>query len=147
MRPLGEYPQSSQLVRLLGLGGKHVLDYSGDPSHPRLIQQAADYVHFGGELDVCTPSIAWEGCTPRVPSAGWGNANVGAPIWSDPTAHLLRPPDIGNSDIAYQMTGLWQAPLCSQTFLAWAFALQQRDSWPLQSGRWTACLWTRTRRT
>lgn len=47
VRPLGEYPQSSQLVKILGLGGKHVLDYSGDPSHPRLIQQDADYVHFG----------------------------------------------------------------------------------------------------
>lgn len=49
VRPLGDYPQSSQFVKLLGLGGKRILDYSADPSHPRLTEQTDDYVHFGGE--------------------------------------------------------------------------------------------------
>lgn len=48
VKPLGDYPQNSQFVKLLGLGGKRILDYAQDPSHPRLTEQEADYVHFGG---------------------------------------------------------------------------------------------------
>ncbi len=48
VRPLGDYPDNSRFVKLLGLGGKYILDYARDPSRPRLDQQEDDYVHFGG---------------------------------------------------------------------------------------------------
>ena len=43
-------------VRILGLGGKWIFDYTPDPMHPRLDMEKEDYVTFGGDEDPCRPS-------------------------------------------------------------------------------------------
>lgn len=48
--PLGDYPGNSSNVRVLGLGGKHALDFATDPSNPKLTTDPDDYVYFGDQV-------------------------------------------------------------------------------------------------
>ena len=41
-------------VRILGLGGKWIFDYTPDPMHPRLDMEKEDYITFGGDNRIGT---------------------------------------------------------------------------------------------